>query len=160
MAEIFVAGAIALMVLGVIGSVTPMVPGALLSIAGIITYWYGTGYTRPETWFMVAFILTGLFAVAMDYLAGVVAARIGGASTRTSIISGIAGFLLFFLIGLIGILLGVAVTVLALEFRRTEDLRSSGRSALYSSIGVLGSTVIQLAITVALLLAFVTALIF
>ncbi|MFB6190176.1 MAG: DUF456 family protein [Candidatus Nanohaloarchaea archaeon] len=158
MIELFTALALLLMVLAVAGSLTPMVPGALLSVLGIGVYWYGTGFTRPETWFLAAFILTGLFAVAVDYLSGALAARAGGASTKTSIAAGIAGFLLFFLLGPIGILVGVAGTVLAREYLRSGDTRASTRAAVYSVIGVLGSTAVQFVITVSLLLAFLIAL--
>lgn len=157
--ELFLIAAVALMVLGVIGSLTPMVPGALLSISGIIVYWHGTGYTRPDSIFLAAFMLTGLFAVATDYLAGIVSAKIGGASNRTSIAAGIAGLLLFFVLGPIGILVGVVGVVFAREFLRTDDFGGSLKSAVYSGIGVLGSSVVQFVITVSLLIAFLIALV-
>lgn len=156
--EAFLIAAVILMIIGVIGSVTPMVPGALLSIAGILVYWHGTGYTRPGNFFLAAFLFTGLFAVATDYLSGVVAAKIGGASSKTSIAAGIAGLLMFFILGPLGILTGVAGTVFLRELLRTEDVRGSAKAAVYSSIGVLGSSVVQFVITVSLLVAFLVAL--
>lgn len=156
--ELFTVAAVALMVLGVVGSLTPMVPGALLSIAGILVYWHGTGYTGPDSVFLAAFIVTGLFAVATDYLAGVVSAKVGGASNRTSIAAGLAGLLLFFIMGPIGILVGVVGAVFVREFLRTDDFRGSLKSAVYSGIGVLGSSVVQFVITVSLLVAFLVAL--
>lgn len=125
---------------------------------GILTYWYGTGFTRPGTFFLAAFILTGLFAAATDYLSGIVAARIGGASTRNSAISGIAGLMLFLVLGPIGILVGVAASILLLEYNRTGDSWGSARAAGYASLGVMGSTAVQLVITVSLLVAFIVAL--
>jgi uncharacterized protein YqgC (DUF456 family) len=135
-----------------------MVPGALLSITGILVYWYSTGFARPDTWFLTAFILTGLFAVAMDYLSGVVAAKVGGASTKTSVAAGIAGLLLFFILGPVGILIGVTATVFIREYLRTGNSGQSSKAAVYSTIGVLGSTVVQVVVTVSLLVAFVIAL--
>lgn len=158
MAELFTIAAVLLMVAAVAGSLTPMVPGALLSILGILVYWYGTGFTRPDVWFLAAFILTGLVAVALDYLSGVVAAKIGGASTRNSLVAGIMGLLLFFVLGPIGILIGVAGTVLVLEYHATRDQGNSLKAAFYATLGVLGSAVVQLVITVSLLLTFLAAL--
>lgn len=160
MAELFTLIAITLMVVAVIGSFTPMLPGALFSIAGIMVYWYGTGFTRPGTLFLVAFVLTGLFAVAMDYFSGIIAAKYGGASTKTSIIAGLIGFMLFFVLGPIGILVGVAGTVFVREYFLTDDEKHSSRAAIYSAAGVLGSAVIQFIVTVSLLIAFIVALIF
>jgi len=159
MAELFTLLAVLIMVLGVVGSVTPMMPGALFSVAGILVYWHGTGYTQPSIWFLLFFVLTGLFAVAMDYLAGVVAGKAGGASTKTSIMAGIAGFLLFFVLGPLGILVGVAGTVFVREYLRTGEERKSFKAGFYSGVGVLGSAVIQVVVTVTLLLSFLVALV-
>ena len=156
---LFVAIAVLLMVVGVIGSVAPMVPGAMLSIAGILVYYWSTGYSRPELWFLTGFILVGLVAVLTDYFAGSIAAKAGGASTRTSVIAGIVGFIMFFVAGPIGILVGVAGTVFLREFLISGDAEKGLKAAAYSTIGVLGSTAVQLLITVSLLSAFVVALI-
>jgi uncharacterized protein YqgC (DUF456 family) len=151
--------AVALMILGVVGSITPMVPGALLSIAGILVYYWSTGYTRPGIIYLIGFILVGLIAVLTDYFAGSIAAKAGGASTKTSIIAGVVGFLMFFVAGPIGILVGVAGTVFLREFLISGDKEESMKAAGYSTLGVLGSTVVQLLITVSLLIAFIIALI-
>lgn len=150
--------AVVLMVLAVVGSVTPMVPGALLSIAGIVVYWWSTGFTRPGPVFLAGFLLAGTIAVLTDYFAGIVAAKAGGASTKTSVVAGLIGFLLLFVLGPIGILVGVAGTVLVREFLRTGDFEGSAKAAFYSTVGVLGSTLVQLIITLSLLAAFLIAL--
>lgn len=163
MAEIFTLFtvlAIALMVLAVIGSIVPMIPGALLSITGILVYWWSTGYARPGTLFLASFIIVGLVAVLTDYFAGSIAAKVGGASTKTSIVAGMVGFLMFFTpLGPLGILVGVGGTVLIREYLRTGDAESSAKAAIYSTIGVLGSTAVQLVVTLSLLVAFIVALI-
>lgn len=159
MIEWHIIAAIVLMIIGVIGSFTPMMPGALLSVAGILVYWYGTGYTRPGIFFLIAFILTGLFAVATDYLSGVIAGKVGGASTKSSVAAGLVGLILFFVLGPLGILIGVAGTIFLREFLRTDDMRKSFKAAAYSTAGVLGSTVVQFIVTLSLLIAFVVALI-
>ncbi len=159
MAELFTLIAAALMILAVVGSFVPMMPGALLSILGILVYWYGTGFTRPSTFFLVAFILTSIFAVAMDYFSGVIAAKAGGASARTSIIAGAVGFLLFFVLGPLGILLGVVGTVFIRQYLLTGEKDRSLRTAAYSAAGVLGSAIIQFLVTVSLLVAFLITLV-
>jgi len=158
MFEVTTLVAIALMIVGVIGSVAPLVPGALMSIAGILVYWWGTGYTQPGTVFLSSFIFVGLIALITDYFAGSIAAKAGGASTKTSLIAGIVGFLMFLILGPLGIFVGVAGAVLVREYLRTGDAEKSGKAAFYSTLGVLSSTVIQLIITLSLLIAFVIAL--
>ncbi|MFB6292095.1 MAG: DUF456 domain-containing protein [Candidatus Nanohaloarchaea archaeon] len=159
MFELFTAAAVLLMLVAVAGSLTPMAPGALFSIAGILVYWYGTGFTRPDAWFLAAFMITGVVAVLTDYLAGTVAAKAGGASTKTSIAAGVVGLILFLALGPIGILVGVAGTVFIRQYLVSRDRDRSLKAATYSVIGVLGSAVVQLTVTVSLLLAFIIALV-
>lgn len=158
MAEIFTVAAIILMILGVVGSFAPMLPGGLLSVFGILVYWYGTGYTRPGNLFLAGFILVGLLGTAADYLSGVIAAKVGGASTKTGAIAGIVGFILFFVMGPIGILVGVSGAVLIREYLRTGEAEKSLKAAFYSSIGVLGSSLVQFVFTFSLLITFLVAL--
>ncbi len=157
--NLFTLVALLLMVLAVAGSFTPVLPGALLSIAGILVYWWSTGYTSPGTFFLAAFILTGLTAALVDYFGGALAARAGGASSRTSLAAGMVGLLLFFVAGPVGILVGIAGTVFLREYMRTGEREKSLRAAAYSTAGVLGSAVVQFMVTVSLLLAFMIALI-
>lgn len=147
--------AVALLCLGVVGSVVPAVPGALLSLAGVLLYWWSTGYAEPSVVVLAAFVLVGLFAAAVDYLAGPLAAGAGGASVWTIAAAGGVGFVLFFVAGPLGVLLGIAGTVFLLELRRHGDVRRGGTAALYAVVGVLGSALVQVLLTASMLVAFV-----
>ncbi|MFB6142808.1 MAG: DUF456 domain-containing protein [Halorientalis sp.] len=144
--------AIALGLLGVVGSVVPLVPGALLGLAGVYLYWWGTGYADPGLGALVLLTLLGAFAVAVDWLAGAVSATVSGASNRTTAAAGVAGFVLFFVAGPVGILAGVAAVVFAAEFRRHGDPRASARTAAYTTVGMLASSVAQVGMTALLFL--------
>lgn len=158
MVDFFLVSALILMALALVGSFAPLLPGTLLSVIGILVYWYGSGFSRPGDLFLIGFIFVGLVGVAADWFSGIVAAKMGGASSKTGIIAGVVGFLLLFVLGPIGILVGVAGTVLVLEFIRTDDMEGSMKAAFYSSIGVLGSGLVQFMIALSLLTAFVIAL--
>lgn len=123
--DVFLWVALALLVLGVVGSVLPLLPGALLSVVGVVVYWVSTGFSEPGPIAFVGLTLVGLVALVTDYAGGMVAARFGGASTRTSIVAGVVGFLLMFLIGPLGIFVGVAGTVFALEYVDHQDAEES-----------------------------------
>lgn len=155
MVEALTLVAVGLLVLGVVGSVVPALPGALLSIAGVLLYWWSTGYADPSTPVLVGFLVVGLLAAAVDYLGGAVAAGAGGASRWTVVAAGVVGFVLFFPLGPLGVIMGVAGTVFALEFRRHGDVRRGGRAAVYAVVGVLGSAVVQALLTASMLVAFV-----
>ncbi|WP_101298199.1 DUF456 domain-containing protein [Halegenticoccus soli] len=147
--------AFVLLVVGVIGSVVPLVPGALSSLVGVYLYWYATGYSDPGPLALAGLTLVGLVAVAVDYLSGPIAARAGGASLATTAVAAAVGVLLAFVVGPLGLVLGVAGTVFALEFYRNQDAEASLRTALYATVGVLASSVVQVLLTGSMLVAMV-----
>ena len=155
MVEALTLVAVGLLVLGVVGSVVPALPGALLSIAGVLLSWWSSGYADPSTPVLAGFLVVGLLAAAVDYLGGAAAAGAGGASRWTVVAAGVVGFLLFFLVGPLGVILGVAGTVFALELRRHGDVRKGGTAAVYAVVGVLGSALVQLLLTASMLVAVV-----
>jgi uncharacterized protein YqgC (DUF456 family) len=139
--------AIALLAGGVVGSVVPFVPAGLVSLAGVYLYWWGTGYADPGLVVLVVFTLVGLLAQAADWLSGVVAARAGGASSRSSLLGGVVGFVLLFVLGPAGMILGLAVTVFVLEYRRQADAKAGAVAALSATLGVFASAVVQALLT-------------
>ncbi|WP_416841017.1 DUF456 domain-containing protein [Haloferax sp. DFSO52] len=151
--------ALALLVVGVAGSILPFLPGAILSVVGVLVYWWSTGFSDPGLLWVFSLLVVGLIAIVTDYGAGVIAARVGGASTRTAILAGVVGFVLLFVLGPIGLVLGVAGTVFVIEYLEHQDTHESGRRALYTTIGVLASSVVQVLLTVSMLVGFVVAVV-
>lgn len=147
--------AIGLLVAGVVGSALPQVPGPLLSLAGIVVYWIWGG-SAVGSFTLVVLAAIGVLAVAVDWFAGTLAAKYGGASWTASILGGIVGLVLLLTVGPIGGILGVAGTIFAIEAYR-KDPRHATKAATYSTIGALGSTVVQIAITFGLLASFAVA---
>jgi uncharacterized protein YqgC (DUF456 family) len=145
--------AFALLVGGVVGSLVPQVPGAPIAIAGVFTYWYATG--EPGTLLLVILTLAGVLTWVVDFAGGAVAARVGGASTTTAILAGLVGLVLFFLTGPLGIIVGVASTVFAVEFYRQRDARKGLKAAVVTTVGMLASGIAQAILTGSILLAMV-----
>ncbi|PSP73451.1 DUF456 domain-containing protein [Halobacteriales archaeon SW_12_67_38] len=145
--------ALGLLVVGIVGSVVPLLPGPLVSLAGVLLYWWQSGYAEPGSFLLVALVIVGLVAVVAEYFAGAVSARAGGASTVATLLAAIVGVVLFFVAGPIGIVLGVGGTVFAVEFYRHQDPEQSLRTAIYAAVGMLASTVVQALLTVTMLVA-------
>jgi hypothetical protein len=143
--------AFVLLVGGVVGSLVPQVPGALLSLLGIGTYWYATG--DPGTLLLVALVLVAVLTWVVDIAGGAIAARVGGASNATAILAGVVGLVLFFVTGPLGMILGVAATVFAVEFYRQQDARGGAKAALVTTVGMLASGLAQALLTGSILLA-------
>ena len=147
-----VALAFGLLVAGVVASLLPGVPAPLLSLAGVVLYWWSTGYAQPGTVLLVALVGVGLLALAADWLGGVVAARVGGASNTTAILAGLAGLLLFPVAGPVGIVAGSAGTVFVLEYLKGRDANASARAAGAYVLGAFASAAVQFVLTLSMLL--------
>ncbi|PSP87316.1 DUF456 domain-containing protein [Halobacteriales archaeon QS_4_69_34] len=147
--------AIALLVLGVVGSVIPLLPGPALSLVGVYLYWWTTDYAEPVLPVLAGLTALGALALLAEYFSGAAAARAGGASWLTSALAAVVGVVLFFATGTgpLGLVFGVAGTVFAVEFARSADAERSLRAAAYTTIGLLGSTLIQLLLTATMLVA-------
>ncbi|MFT4891291.1 MAG: hypothetical protein ACI9YT_002218 [Halobacteriales archaeon] len=154
MVDLVVFVAVALAVLGVVGSATPLVPGAGLSLVGVFLYWWHTGYADPGTATLIALTVLGLITMAVDYLAGFLSAKAGGASWTTGAVAGVVGIALLFVAGPVGVVVGVAGTVFAIEYYRNGDRRESLRTAIRTTIGMVGSTVLQVLFTATMLVVF------
>ncbi|WP_128478647.1 DUF456 domain-containing protein [Halorussus pelagicus] len=152
--DLFFVAAVLLLLAGVVGSVVPVVPGAGLSLAGIYLYWWSSGYATPELGVLVAFTLVGLGAVVADHFGGALAASAGGASIKTTALATVLSIPLLFVAGPVGLVLGIAATVFAAEFYRTRSAGQGARAAVFAAVGVLGSAVVQLVVTLSLLVGF------
>lgn len=160
--DLLVVLAFALLVAGVVGSVTPVVPAGLLSLAGVLTYWWTTGEPgnrlatgEPGILILSGLVLLALLALAADWFAGVIAAKAGGASTRTTIVATVVGLLGLAVAGPLGFILGTAGMVFGLELTKSGDVGHSARAAGVTLLGMLGSSVAQLLLTASVLLVMV-----
>lgn len=148
---------LALFLAGIAGSIIPMAPGALFSLLGVGVYFSMT--EDPSMLFTGFAAVTGIFALATDWFAGSAAAKYGGASSKTSIMAGIAGvFGFIFLGGPIGLAIAVGVTVFIREYLIHGDSDVGVKAAVYATIGVLGSAVIQAILTLFILVGFILTL--
>lgn len=145
--------ALALVALGVVGSVVPLLPGAVLSAAGVLTYWWSTGYTEPSVPVLAVLLAVAAVALVADYGGGAIAAKAGGAPTTTSLLAGVVGLVLLVVLGPLGLLLGVVGTVFVLEVRRHGDATAGLRTAVLAAVGALASAVVQVLLTGAILVA-------
>lgn len=154
MVEVVTTVAVLLLVLAVVGSALPAVPGPALSVVGVLLYWWGSGFTEPGTALLVALLALALLALVADWTASAVSARLGGASLRTTIAAGLAGVVFLFVLGPLGAIAGVVATVFLLEFHRHRDAHRGARTAAVVVLGMLGSTVVQVLLTTTVLVAF------
>lgn len=151
--ELLVALAFALLVVGVVGTVVPFVPGGLLSLGGVLTYWHATGYQQPGPLLVAVLAGTAGLALVVDYLAGAIGAKAGGASLEHAIVAALVGLVGLVIGGPFGLLLGVVGTTYALEARERGHGSETLRVAVAAGVGVLASALLQVVLTGSVLVA-------
>ncbi|WP_290819357.1 DUF456 domain-containing protein [Halovivax sp.] len=157
MVDVLTVVAIGLLVAGVLGTLVPLVPGGLLSLSGVYLYWWHADFAEPGLLALIVLTLLGGTTVVVEFAAGALASRAGGASWRTTGIALVVGIVLTFAAGPLGLVAGLFGTVFALELVDGGRLDRSARAAAYATLGVLASTALQVALTSAMLLGFLLA---
>ncbi|QLG48213.1 DUF456 domain-containing protein [Natrinema halophilum] len=157
MVDIVTVFAFALLLGAIVGAAVPMVPSGLLSIAGLVLYWWGAGFAELSALTFAVLVFLAVITALVEFFGGSIAARAGGASWLTTVVAAIVGIILMVVTGPLGLLVGLFGTVFALEFVRNGELEGSTRSAVYTTIGILASTAVQVLLTMSILLGFVVA---
>jgi len=145
--------AIVLLVIWTVSSFLPFVPSGVLAALTVVGYAYTTGFAEPGLGVLLALVLVSLLASAVELVSGMVSGRLGGASTRTIAVGTAVGVALLFVMGPIGIVVGLGGTVfLDSLYEHPGETRVAVRRAAYAVVGVLAGPFVQ-----AVMLAGVTA---
>jgi uncharacterized protein YqgC (DUF456 family) len=127
----------------VVSAFVPGLPTGIVSLMGVGLYWWGSGFSDPGTIVLVTLVALCLLMVAADWFGGLVAAKVGGASTVTTLIAGGVGLALLFVTGPVGMILGSAAVVFVLEYRNHRDVGTGATAAGAYVLGFFASAVVQ-----------------
>ena len=151
--------AIALIVIGIAGTVLPAVPGVTLAFAGIVLAAWIDDFTRIPVWLLVVFGVLTVIAWAVDYFAAIAGAKKAGASVL-ALVGAAIGTLAGISTGLWGLLFMPLAGAAIGEYIAQRDLRRAGRVGVATWLGLLLGTAIKVAVVFAMVGAFVVALAF
>jgi len=131
-----------LMIIGIIGSIVPVLPGPPLSFIGLFMLQFKT---EPAfTWkFIIIWGIITLIVTLLDYLFPSIGTKKYGGS-RWGIIGCFVGFIVGLFFGIPGIILGPFVGALLGEVLGGKDIQQALRPALGSFLGFLVGTVLKL----------------
>lgn len=148
--------AIALIVVGVIGTFVPVLPGAALVFAGMLLAAWIDGFQRVG-WITLTIlgVLTALTFVA-DIAGGLLGAKRVGAS-RLALIGAAAGALFGLFFGLIGILIAPFIGAVVGELLSRRQLAPAARVGVATWIGLAAAALAKVALVFAMLAVFVTS---
>lgn len=147
--------AVCLIVLGLVGTVVPVLPGVPIAFAGMLLAAWVTGF-QPVGWGTIGVLgaLT-IIAVLIDFLASAFGAKRLGASSR-AFWGATLGALVGMFFGLIGIIIGPFVGAVAAELSAGSGPRQAGRSGYGVWLGMIVGTAAKLAIVFLMIGVFVT----
>ena len=155
-AETVLAGLLVLA--GLVGVVVPVLPGLLLVVAGIAVWAVPRGDTIGWTVLAVALAVVALGTI-LKYLLPGARMRAAGVPARTLLAGGVLGIVGFFVIPVVGLLLGFVLGVYLAEYARLG--RDGAWPSTRTALGAVGwSILIELAAGLLATAVWVGALVF
>jgi uncharacterized protein YqgC (DUF456 family) len=141
--------AFALIVLGLIGTLLPALPGPILVLAGVVLAAWIDGFGRIGVGTLVLLGVLTAVAYAVDLVSAALGVKRAGASRRA--VAGAAlGVLAGLFLGLPGLILGPFVGAVIGELTVRRDLRQAGRVGLFAGLGFAVGLAIRVAIVFAM----------
>lgn len=126
---------VVLIVLGLAGTVLPMLPGALLVWGGILLGAWIDDFTRVGAVTVLIITAFGLLALVLDYAAGLMGAKKAGAS-RLALLGAAAGTVAGIFMGMIGVLFMPLIGAVAGEYLAQKDHGRAARVGLATWLGI------------------------
>ncbi|MET0440377.1 MAG: DUF456 domain-containing protein [Burkholderiales bacterium] len=149
--------AIALIAIGVAGTILPAIPGVTLVFLGMLLAAWIDDFARIPLWLVVIFAILTAVAWAIDYLAAAAGAKRAGAS-KLAVLGAMIGTVAGIFMGFVGLLFMPLVGAAVGEYIAQRDLRRAGTVGVATWLGLLVGTAVKVAIVFAMIGAFVVAL--
>ena len=151
--------AVALIVLGLAGTVLPALPGTAFVLAGIVLGAWIDDFTRvgPVTVGIVAVL--AVVAWVLDYVAGLLGAQKVGAS-RQALVGAAVGTVAGLFMGLVGVLFMPLVGAAVGEYLARRDERRAVHVGVATWLGLMAGLIAKVVIAFVMVGLFVVALVF
>ena len=145
--------AILLVVAGIIGTVLPVIPGALFVFAGLFVAAWADDFARVGFGGLSIVALLGLISLGVDFAASILGAKRVGASPQALAGAGIGAFVGMFF-GIPGLVLGPLVGAVLGELLARGGLIRAGKVGLGTSLGLLLGAIAKLVLAFAMVATF------
>lgn len=145
--------AIVLVIIGLAGTVLPVIPGALLVFAGLFAAAWADGFARVGTLALVIIGVLGALSFVADFVASLLGAKRVGASPLALFGAALGGGIGLFL-GLPGMILGPFVGAVAGELIARGGLRQAGKVGLGTWLGLVAAAVVKVIIAFMMIATF------
>jgi uncharacterized protein len=145
-----------MVIVGVLGTVLPALPGLPLVFAGLLLAAWTDSFQHVSGWTMGVLAVITALAMTLDFVAGLMGTKLAGAS-KWAMLGAAAGTIIGIFFGLPGLILGPFVGALVAELIYREDLREASKAGLGAWLGLLMGTVAKVAAIFTMLAIFASA---
>jgi uncharacterized protein YqgC (DUF456 family) len=146
-----------LVLMGLAGTVLPLLPGTLLVWAGLLLGAWIDDFTRVSVLAVVFITLLAALAWALDFVAGLMGAKRAGAS-RLALVGAAVGTIVGIFMGLVSVLFMPLVGAAIGEYWAQKDQQRAAKVALATWVGLLVGMVAKIAISFVMVGIFLVAL--
>ena len=147
------------MLIGLIGSVLPFIPGSPLILLGAFIYAWYTDFLVVTWGTLVILLFFTVLSQILDYLASILGAKKFGASRWGMSGAFLGGIIGLFSGGVLGILIGPFIGALLLELLHGQDLPASLKIGLGTLVGFLGGAIGKIIIALTMIGIFLVKII-
>jgi hypothetical protein len=148
---------VALILVGLAGTVLPALPGTLFVLAGIVLGAWIDDFTRVGGAALAAVALLAALAWGLDYVAGLLGARRAGAS-RQALIGAALGTLAGLFMGLVGVLFMPLVGAAVGEYIARRDHDRAARVGVATWLGIMAGLLGKVVLSFVMIGVFIAAL--
>jgi uncharacterized protein YqgC (DUF456 family) len=147
---------VALVGVGLAGTVLPALPGIPLILSGLVVGAYVDNFERVTLPTILVLVILTVVGFAIDYFAALLGAKRAGAS-RLALVGAALGTLLGFALGIVGFLFGPFLGAAVGELVARQDLLRAGKVGFQTWIGMLIGSAAKVAIAFTMVGIFVGA---
>lgn len=149
--------AVAMIVIGVLGTVLPALPGSALVFAGALLAAWIDDFARLSAWTLVVLGVLTVLTFVVDVVSGALGAKRVGASPL-AMVGAAVGTVAGVFTGLVGLLFLPLVGAVIGEFVAERDVMRAGRAGVATWLGLLIGTAVKVAIVFTMVGVIVVAL--
>ncbi|MFC4161143.1 DUF456 domain-containing protein [Chitinimonas lacunae] len=149
-------GAIALIVLGFLGNLLPLLPGAPLLIAGFLLGAWLDDFQKVGFGWLTALVILAVLLAVIDFVSGAWGAKKVGAS-KHAVVGATIGSIVGIFLGLPGLILGPFVGAFLGELMVKPDMTRAGGVGLATWLGMVIGAVLKVGISLMMIAMFAFA---
>ena len=148
---------VALILVGVAGTVLPALPGTAFVLGGIVLGAWIDDFTRVGTTTVVVLTLMAVVAWVLDYVAGLLGAKRAGAS-KQALIGAAVGTVVGLFMGIVGVLFMPLVGAAVGEYIAQRDEKNAMKVGVATWLGIMVGLIAKIVIAFMMIGIFIGAL--